>query len=388
MKRTRAWWGVSAAAIAFAVLAVVVPSQAHAGDYDLWEASGPLTNGRATWSTLGSGDHDSYYVYVATRGPVTFESHVASGFAFTSVRGYRATHEWVVAEDRTESEFEATPVNWVKTVTLDPGIYYVRIWGGYFPGESNHHYWIRATGPGVTTTRPPDVWPQVGGYSTYAARGAAFKSAPIVKPFYEVTGFTRVGSVDRYRFFVTSSCYVWVGSFDLNGYTASGRVYNRSLTALGTPLDPYHPLQRFRLAPGVYYLRWTVDPAGHSAGESAPYGFGVEGAHVTNHPYASMTRPYAPKTAGRGVAFKAYGKISPKHAAGAHSVWVKAYRREGGRYVLKKTYTGTVKDYTSAQSKYVASVVLPSAGTWRIRASHSDSGHLTSYSSYRYLTVP
>lgn len=109
-------------------------------------------------------------------------------------------------------------------------------------------------------------------------------------------------------------------------------------------------------------------------------------SYIAFTPKAYVTVPYAPSTAKRSVAFASYGYLKPKHSAGSYPVRIYLYRYVNGSYVYYRYVSARASNY-STYTKYSASVKLPYAGKWRIRAYHSDSGHATTTSSYRYVTV-
>lgn len=363
-----------AAALAAVVMFGTLATHAAAGEYFYDGAVGPLKAGQPVRAGLARDiPSRTYFFYVRARGVVILRATVESATA--EISGYRAGYEWPVAGGIDGS--------WSETVTLDPGFYRFRL--DINSGAPHGVCTLLADGPTVTQSRPPSVWPSWGSWHPGAGTNT-FSLAPVVPPLFRVTPDT-VAASQRFRFFVTTACDVTLGHGDgYEGYRdwgVHGRIYDHAFNPVGPPLDHDSPVVTTRLNPGVYFLKWSS----YDGGPMGLYSFGVEGTYVTARPFAAMTRPYAPQSVRRDSAFKSYGKLSPKHAAGARSVLVKAYRYESGHYVYKKAYTATVKEYTATTSKYLASVALPSAGRWRIRAYHRDAGHLKSYSSYRYVTV-
>lgn len=102
---------------------------------------------------------------------------------------------------------------------------------------------------------------------------------------------------------------------------------------------------------------------------------------------AYVSTPYAPATASHSKSFAVYGYLKPRHSPGGSAVRVYRWRYVSGRwksygYVWAKT--SDFKNY----SKYSQSIMLSTAGRWRIRAFHADSGHAATWSSnYDYVTV-
>ncbi len=101
-------------------------------------------------------------------------------------------------------------------------------------------------------------------------------------------------------------------------------------------------------------------------------------------PRAYLTTPVAPSTMSRLRSYTVYGYLKPRHSGNAVTLY--AYRYERGTWRLRVTASARVSNYQN-YSKYAARVRLPSAGKWRIRAYHYDSGHYPTYSGYRNVTV-
>jgi hypothetical protein len=111
-------------------------------------------------------------------------------------------------------------------------------------------------------------------------------------------------------------------------------------------------------------------------------------------PKAYLTVPTIPSTVTHGAAFTPWGYLSPKHTAGTYPVVVQCYRRERQtngtyKYVLRLSKQAMAYDNTVGSTTYRASgVVLPTAGTWGVRAYHAaDSANATTYTSFKYFTV-
>jgi hypothetical protein len=102
---------------------------------------------------------------------------------------------------------------------------------------------------------------------------------------------------------------------------------------------------------------------------------------------ASLTRPtLSSSTIYRGRTYRATGTLKPRHTAGTRPVRVYAYRYVKGKYRYYKSFSAKASNLSS-YTKYTASVKLPYRGKWRLRAVHTDTQHLKSLSSYRYVTV-
>lgn len=102
---------------------------------------------------------------------------------------------------------------------------------------------------------------------------------------------------------------------------------------------------------------------------------------------ASLTRPsMATYTLVRGRGYRATGTLKPRHTAGTYPVRVQAYRLVNGKYRYWGSFRAKATDVTGG-SRYTATVKLPYKGKWRLRAYHSDTPHLPTYSTWRYVTV-
>ena len=117
------------------------------------------------------------------------------------------------------------------------------------------------------------------------------------------------------------------------------------------------------------------------------YRYAAASASKAITPKAWMGDPVAPSTAKHGVAFKTYGYLKPKHAAGDYPVRIYKERKVSGRWKSYGYVKAKASDYSS-YTKYSASVRLPYAGSWRLRAYHADSGHGQTWSGkYDYVKV-
>ena len=97
---------------------------------------------------------------------------------------------------------------------------------------------------------------------------------------------------------------------------------------------------------------------------------------------AALTAPPAPQTVGRGSRFAVSGLLQPRHLAGTAAVTISCYRRESGVWVLRKTISAAIVDQADQPdaSLYSATVSLPLAGKWRLRAYHADDAHAATWS--------
>ena len=101
-------------------------------------------------------------------------------------------------------------------------------------------------------------------------------------------------------------------------------------------------------------------------------------------PAAAVYTPHAPTSARHGKSYTVWGYLKPQHAAGSFAIKLYCYRLQKGKYVLRKTVSVRVSNY-STYSKYSGKVSLPYTGKWRIKAGHSDDDHRASYSGYDYV---
>jgi beta propeller repeat protein len=110
---------------------------------------------------------------------------------------------------------------------------------------------------------------------------------------------------------------------------------------------------------------------------------------VSVTPRASVGKPIGYPKTGKKKSYTVYGSLNPKQTPAASSakvVVIKCYRRQSGKWKLRKTVNAKVYDH-SAVSRYQGSVSLPYTGRWRIRAYFKGSSrNAANYSSYRYAT--
>ncbi len=129
-------------------------------------------------------------------------------------------------------------------------------------------------------------------------------------------------------------------------------------------------------------------------------GFSTNSVTITPRPY--MTTPTSASSVYHGKAFTMYNILLPRHTSGGYPVrfYCERYERlSNGKYAwrLRKTvnakaynttYTNYAADlYSEPGSKCQASVVLPYAGKWRVRAYHGDADHYPTYSGYKAVTA-
>ena len=134
---------------------------------------------------------------------------------------------------------------------------------------------------------------------------------------------------------------------------------------------------------------WAQDDAGNvEAPKSATFTVAAPAPAVVKT-LAKLMAPSTPWGVNRGATFTTYGYMTPRHVAGSHVVQVRYYRYINGEYVYYKTVNPEVNDSIfDNYSQYRFTTSLPYSGKWRVRAVHQgDALHMTSYSSYHYMTV-
>lgn len=127
------------------------------------------------------------------------------------------------------------------------------------------------------------------------------------------------------------------------------------------------------------------------AGVPADLYLQAKGTAVAVTPKAYLTCPTAPARVKQKVSFVSQAYLKPRHTSGSHPVSIRCWRHErqsNGRYkwVYRRSFTARASNYGGG-SRITASVRLPYAGRWYIRAYHSDAGHAPTYGAPRYLTV-
>lgn len=103
-----------------------------------------------------------------------------------------------------------------------------------------------------------------------------------------------------------------------------------------------------------------------------------------------LTTPVAPSKVAAWSTFRVHGYVRPRRPVGSSTVVIKAYRFEDGRWVLRRSVRARNSDY-STYTRYSASLALPGSGParWRLVAyAPEGSGYASTYSAFRYLTVP
>lgn len=145
---------------------------------------------------------------------------------------------------------------------------------------------------------------------------------------------------------------------------SDGAKYAKSVGFTARATGDYYLLAHAFAGKGTYSLDWWV------------------------RSYVSVGAPVAPSKATRGHRFTVYGYVSPAHSSATYYlVKLYFYRLEHGRYVYRKKVMARRYSHSARASKYKVTTSLPSAGRWRVRAYHSDSAHVPTYSGLRYITI-
>ena len=110
------------------------------------------------------------------------------------------------------------------------------------------------------------------------------------------------------------------------------------------------------------------------------------GAETTLAPHAGLSAPDEHSRATARRSFEVAGALTPRHAAGSHTVTLRFQRYEAGAWVEGSTHLTTNRDAGSA-TRYHDSVAL-SAGRWRVRAeTPADSLHAATVSGWFAIAV-
>ncbi|MDY0339844.1 MAG: hypothetical protein RBS17_01335 [Coriobacteriia bacterium] len=100
---------------------------------------------------------------------------------------------------------------------------------------------------------------------------------------------------------------------------------------------------------------------------------------------ANLSTPYVPADVRRGSAFGVTGFVDQAAASGP--IKLLFYQNIGGRWVLQKIVYAKWSGYTDTVTKYLADIVLPYQGTWRIGASYGGNSVYAAAYMYRDITV-
>jgi hypothetical protein len=102
---------------------------------------------------------------------------------------------------------------------------------------------------------------------------------------------------------------------------------------------------------------------------------------VDTVPYASLTAPSGKSTASRGKYYTATGTLKPGHSG--TPVRIEGYQKVGSKWKKRWTKSAANANYGS-YSKYTLKVKL-AKGSWRLYATHSDSGHAATRTGYKSI---
>jgi hypothetical protein len=104
-------------------------------------------------------------------------------------------------------------------------------------------------------------------------------------------------------------------------------------------------------------------------------------------PRPTLSAPRVQKRVAAGARFTVSGTLSPQHLAGAHSVELRLSRRNGGRWVLRRTVVTTNRD-SGAATRWAATFALGKAGRWKVVAyAYADADHAAATSRAARVTV-
>ncbi len=140
---------------------------------------------------------------------------------------------------------------------------------------------------------------------------------------------------------------------------------------------------------------WTGQPVTPVPTSSLVDGFGVETptpqpAHywsATPLPKPKLSAPRVRRRVAAGARFPVSGSLSPRHAAGAHSVEIRCYRYNGAKWVLRRTIITTNRDFGDV-TKYGTRFSLGKAGRWKLIArALADADHSAVSSAPAYVGV-
>jgi hypothetical protein len=108
---------------------------------------------------------------------------------------------------------------------------------------------------------------------------------------------------------------------------------------------------------------------------------------ATRLPKPVLSAPRVQKRVGAGDRFSVSGLLSPAHAAGAHSVELRAHRWNGSAWVLRRTLLTTNRDAGDA-TRWAVTFALGKTGRWRLTAAAlPDADHAAATSRAAVFTV-
>lgn len=108
---------------------------------------------------------------------------------------------------------------------------------------------------------------------------------------------------------------------------------------------------------------------------------------VTITPRVYLTAPKPAKTMYHGKTTTTFGYLKPRHTKGQKTVTIRAYHKESGKWVLRRTSAAVNYNYSS-YTKYSVGLNLTKKGSWKLIAStKTDSGHASTVGPIKYVTV-
>ncbi len=119
----------------------------------------------------------------------------------------------------------------------------------------------------------------------------------------------------------------------------------------------------------IHYRARFPGDAAHAPSMSPP---------ITLMCQAYLRQPNAPSVVRRYRTFTVYGYLKPRHSGYTRLYFQRYYRRAWRNYRWVNARNYNYASYT----KYVLRYRVPYAGPWRVRAYHSDAGHLAMYSTW------
>jgi hypothetical protein len=107
----------------------------------------------------------------------------------------------------------------------------------------------------------------------------------------------------------------------------------------------------------------------------------------TRLPRPALSAPRVQKRVAAGARFSVSGTLSPRHPAGAHSVTVNVYRRNGSVWELRRALLTTNRD-AGDTTRWAVSLALGKTGRWKLVAvALPDADHSAGSSRPAFVTV-
>lgn len=210
--------------------------------------------------------------------------------------------------------------------------------------------------------------PTTMSFDVRAATALAVESTP------SVVAYGKAGSI--------------TGTLTAGAYTAEGRQVRLESSANG--ID-FHATSLATTTAEAGRFTFAVAPTTKTyyrvvCDEQEGYSRSVSGA-IAITPKAYLTPVSVARRVRSGAYFSVSGKLMPKHTNGLKSVKLTFYRYESGKWVSRKSVTMVNKGSATTYTSYSAKLRFTLKGKWRVRASHSDTGHASSYGSYRNFVI-